>query len=54
MSKLRINTSDWIDLLARQADMSKKDAGDFIKALLTVIEKPFVKGFRKNQRIGHF
>jgi len=39
MSKLRINTSDWIDLLARQADMSKKDAGDFIKALLTVIEE---------------
>jgi len=44
MSKLKINTSDWIDLLARQSDVSKKDAGDFIKALLTVMEEALLSG----------
>jgi len=44
MSKLKINTSDWIDLIASQADVSKKDAGDFIKALLTVMEEALLSG----------
>ena len=39
MSKLKINTSDWVELLAQQADISKKDADDFIKTLISVIEE---------------
>ena len=55
MSKLKINTSDWVELLAQQADISKKDADDFIKTLISVIEETLLsKDFIKINELGTF